>query len=103
MAYIIESKNKKIKLIKKLNSKLGELHRNNTNTKNDSIENKKEDSRRPSIISLKKSANNNSKSNSNLIYINDNNPEEEKTQKPKFILVKKDFQQKSNFLKNGGL
>ena len=54
MASIIESKNKKIKLIKKLNSKLGELHRNNTNTKNDSIENKKEDSRRPSIISLKK-------------------------------------------------
>ena len=101
MASIIESKNKKIKIIKSLNSKLSELHRTNTNTKNESIDNKKEESRRPSLISLKKSANNNSKSNSNLMYINDNNQEEEKTQKPfTLTLIKKDNLQKSNFIKN---
>ena len=104
MASIIESKNKKIKILKSLNSKLSELHRTNTNNKNESIDNKKEESRRPSIISLKKSANNNSKSNSNLIYLNDNNQEDEKSQKPlKLTLIKKDYQQKSNFLKNGTL
>ena len=98
MASIIESKNKKIKIIKTLNSKLNELNKTNTNTKNDTTDNKKDESRRPSLMSIKKSGFNNSQSNSNLIYINENNQEEDKSQK--FTIVKLDNLLKSNFAKN---
>ena len=65
MTSILENKNKKIKLIKTLNSKLIELNR--TNTKNDNNDNVKDESRRPSIISIKKNI-----SKSNLLFLNNN-------------------------------
>ncbi len=65
MTSILENKNKKIKLLKTLNSKLIEF--NKTNTKNDNNDNAKEESRRPSIKSIKKN-----KSKSNLLFINNN-------------------------------
>ena len=83
MASIIESKNKKVKLIHKLNSKLAELNKTSTNTKNDTFDNKKDRSRRPSVNSIK-----NSSSNTNLIYLNDNNNEKMDERALRFTVLK---------------
>ena len=83
MASIIESKNKKVRLIHKLNSKLAELNKTSTNTKNDTFDNKKDGSGRPSVRSLK-----NNSSNTNLIYINDNNKEKMAEKALRFTVLK---------------
>ena len=98
IASIIAGRNKKIKIIKNLNSKLQELNGTNTITKYDTLDNKRDESHKPSSISHKKSINNISNSNTNLININlnENNQRERPSKHSiKFSLLKVDELKKS--------
>ena len=98
---IIAGRNKKIRLIKTLNSKIKELNRTNTITKYDTLDNKKDESHRPSIISIKRNGSNVSNGNLNIINDESNqNRERQSKNSLKFTLLKIDELKKSMNVNN---